>query len=112
MCSIRWAAELITIAGGDDCFPELSQFHSARERVVTPAQVLERMPDIIIGSWCGKKFQPEEVMERQGWSDIPAVRNKMVFEIKSADILQPGPSVFTYGLKQLESIMQQWGKTQ
>jgi iron complex transport system substrate-binding protein len=112
MCSIRWAAELITIAGGEDCFPELSQFHSARERVVTPAQVLERMPDIIIGSWCGKKFQPEEVMERQGWSDIPAVRNKMVFEIKSADILQPGPSVFTYGLKQLENIMQQWGKTQ
>ncbi len=112
MCSIRWAAELIEIAGGEDCFPELSQFHSARERIVTPAQVLARMPDIIIGSWCGKKFQPEEVMSRQGWSDIPAVKNKMIFEIKSADILQPGPSVFEYGLKQLESIIQQWGKAQ
>lgn len=112
MCSIRWAAELIDIAGGKDCFPELSQFHSARERVVTPAQVLARMPDIIIGSWCGKKFQPEEIVVREGWHAIPAVKNNMVFEIKSADILQPGPSVFTYGLKQLETIFQQWGKTQ
>ncbi|MDE0925900.1 MAG: cobalamin-binding protein [Methylophilaceae bacterium] len=112
MCSIRWAAELIDIAGGEDCFPELSQFHSARERVVTPAQVLERMPDIIIGSWCGKKFQPRDVMLREGWGAIPAVKNKMVFEIKSADILQPGPSVFTYGLKQLETIFKQWEKIQ
>ncbi len=109
MCSIRWAAELINIAGGEDCFPELSQFHSARERVVTPAQVLARMPDIIIGSWCGKKFQPEQVIARKGWNEIPAVKNGMIFEIKSADILQPGPSVFTHGLKQLEKIMQQWG---
>lgn len=109
MCSIRWAAELIAIAGGEDCFPELSQFHSARERMVTPAQVLERMPDIIIGSWCGKKFQPEQVMAREGWSVIPAVKNGMLFEIKSADILQPGPSVFYHGLKQLQMILQQWG---
>lgn len=112
MCSIRWAAELIEIAGGEDCFPELSQFHSARKRVVTPAQVLERMPDIMIGSWCGKKFQPTEVTAREGWSTMPAVKNNMVFEIKSADILQPGPSVFTEGLKQLEIILQQWGKMQ
>lgn len=112
MCSIRWAAELIEIAGGEDCFPELSQFHSARDRVVTPAQVLERLPDIIIGSWCGKKFQPEEVRSREGWAAMPAVKNNMLFEIKSADILQPGPSVFEHGLKQLESIIQQWGKAQ
>lgn len=112
MCSIRWAAELIDITGGEDCFPELSQFHNAGERVVTPTQVLERMPDIIIGSWCGKKFQPEEIKSREGWSAIPAVKNNMIFEIKSADILQPGPSVFTHGLKQLQAIMQQWGKTQ
>jgi iron complex transport system substrate-binding protein len=112
MCSIRWAAELIGIAGGEDCFPELMQFHSAGERIVTPAQVLARMPDIIIGSWCGKKFQPDQVKAREGWSDIPAVKNGMVFEIKSVDILQPGPSVFTHGLKQLQTIMQQWGETQ
>ena len=110
MCSIRWAAELITIAGGEDCFPELSQFHSAGDRVVTPAQVVERMPDIIIGSWCGKKFQPEQVIAREGWDEIPAVKNNFVFEIKSVDILQPGPSVFTHGLKQLQSIIRQWGQ--
>lgn len=112
MCSIRWAAELIAITGGEDCFPELSAFHSAGERIVTPAQVLERMPDIIIGSWCGKKFQPEQVKAREGWHEIPAVKNGLIFEIKSADILQPGPSVFTYGLTQLQNIMQQWEKSQ
>jgi iron complex transport system substrate-binding protein len=112
MCSIRWAAELISIAGGEDCFPELSQFHSARERMVTPAQVLERMPDIIIGSWCGKKFKPEQVIAREGWGEIPAIKNSMVFEIKSVDILQPGPSVFTHGLKQLQNIIQQWSEAQ
>lgn len=112
MCSIRWAAELIDIAGGEDCFPELSQFHSAGDRIVTTAQVLERMPDIVIGSWCGKKFQPEDVIAREGWHAIPAVKNKMIFEIKSADILQPGPSVFTDGLTQLQAIMVQWEKTQ
>jgi len=108
MCSIRWAAELIAIAGGEDCFPELSQYHSAQDRTVTPAQVLARMPDIIIGSWCGKKFQPEQVAAREGWHNIPAIKNNMVFEIKSADILQPGPSVFTYGLTQLQTIIRQW----
>jgi iron complex transport system substrate-binding protein len=112
MCSIRWASELITIAGGEDCFPELSQYHSAHERTVTPEQVLARMPDIIIGSWCGKKFQPEQVVAREGWHAIPAVQNNMVFEIKSADILQPGPSIFTYGLPQLQTIIRQWSQLQ
>lgn len=108
MCSIRWAAELIAIAGGEDCFPKLTTQHSAADRIVTPAQVLERMPDIIIGSWCGKKFQPEQVMARDGWSKIPAVKNGFVREIKSADILQPGPAVITHGLMQLQRIIQEW----
>ena len=108
MCSIRWAMELIEIAGGDDCFPELSHFHSAKDRIVTAQQVAERQPDIIIGSWCGKKFQPEQVIAREGWKDIPAVKNGFVREIKSADILQPGPSLITHGLKQLQAIIQEW----
>ena len=112
MCSIRWTAELIAIAGGEDCFPELSAFHSAGQRIVTPAQVLESMPDIIIGSWCGKKFQPEQVAARAGWSKIPAVQNGFVREIKSADILQPGPSVFTHGLPQIQAIIAEWQKEQ
>lgn len=112
ICSIRWVAELINIAGGEDCFPELTQFQSATERTVTPAQVLAKQPDIIIGSWCGKKFQPAQVSARQGWSELAAVKNGFVFEIKSVDILQPGPSLFTHGLPQLQTIIQQWAATQ
>lgn len=112
MSSIRWAAELVEIAGGADCFPELMTQHSAANRIVTPQQVLSRMPDIIIGSWCGKKFQPEQVMARPGWENIPAVQNGFVREIKSADILQPGPSVITHGLMQLQHIIQQWSANQ
>ena len=112
MCSIRWAAELINIAGGEDCFPELTQFQSAGQRMVTPAQVLARMPDIVIGSWCGKKFQPAQVAAREGWGEIPAIKNGFVFEIKSVDILQPGPSIFTHGLPQLQAIIQKWSDTQ
>lgn len=112
ICSIRWVAELIEIAGGVDCFPELTQFHSAKERIVEPQQVVERMPDIIIGSWCGKKFQPEQVMAREGWSAIPAVQNGLVMEIKSADILQPGPVLITHGLRQIQAVIQQWGARQ
>ncbi len=108
MCSIRWAAELIDIAGGQDCFPHLSQFHSARDRQVTAAQVLAAQPDIIIGSWCGKKFQPEKVTAREGWQAIPAVRDGHVYEIKSVDILQPGPVLFSEGLPQLQAIIQRW----
>jgi iron complex transport system substrate-binding protein len=112
ICSIRWAAELIEIAGGEDCFPELTQHHNAKDRMIDAHQVVERMPDIIIGSWCGKKFQPEQVMARPGWQAIPAVQNGFVHEIKSADILQPGPSLITHGLKQLQTIIQQWGVSQ
>jgi len=108
MCSIRWAAELIEAAGGEDCFPELSQFHSAKDRQVNAEQVLARQPDIIIGSWCGKKFQPEKVKARPGWQAIPAIQHGHLYEIKSVDILQPGPALFTEGLAQLQTIIQHW----
>lgn len=108
MCSIRWAAELIAAAGGQDCFPELSQFHSARDRQVTAAQVIAAQPDIIIGSWCGKKFQPEKVKARPGWQAIPAIQHGHLYEIKSVDILQPGPALFSEGLVQLQTIIQRW----
>lgn len=110
--SIRWASELIEMAGGEDCFPELSQFHSAKDRVIQADQVIERQPDIIIGSWCGKKFQPEQVTAREGWSEIPAIKNGFVIEIKSADILQPGPSLIMHGLKQVQAIIQKWQTAQ
>lgn len=110
---IRWVSELIEMAGGEDCFADLSVHTSAKDRIIASTNlVIERKPDIIIGSWCGKKFQPEQVMARLGWAAIPAVKNGFVHEIKSADILQPGPSVITHGLKQLQSIIQQWGASQ
>ena len=110
---IRWVVELIEIAGGTDCFADLSHNKSATDRIIhDPMQVVERQPDIIIGSWCGKKFRPEQVVNRPGWSDIPAVQHGFVYEIKSADILQPGPSVITHGLRQLQGIIQQWAARQ
>jgi iron complex transport system substrate-binding protein len=108
MCSIRWAAELIEAAGGQDCFPQLSQFHSARDRQVTADQVIAAQPDIIIGSWCGKKFQPQKVKARPGWQAIPAIQHGHLYEIKSVDILQPGPALFSEGLPQLQAIIQRW----
>lgn len=110
---IQWVAELIEIAGGSDCFAELAACKSAKERIIAdPGEVVRRQPDIIIGSWCGKKFQPEHVLARPGWQAIPAVQSGQVHEIKSADILQPGPSAIQHGLPQLQAIMQRWGVSQ
>lgn len=106
---IRWVSELIHIAGGDDCFPELAQMPMGKDRIIADAQtIIDRAPDIIIGSLCGKKFRPENVVARDGWQNVPAVRDNQIFEIKSADILQPGPAALTDGVAQLHRIMQQW----
>ena len=107
--AIRWVSELITIAGGDDCFPELAIMPMGKDRIIEDDQsIVSRAPDIIIGSWCGKKFRPEKVSQRAGWESIPAVKNNQLFEIKSADILQPGPAALTDGVAQLHQIIQQW----
>jgi len=107
--AIRWVSELITIAGGDDCFPELAIMPMGKDRIIADDQsIVSRAPDIIIGSWCGKKFRPEKVSQRAGWESIPAVKNNQLFEIKSTDILQPGPAALTDGVAQLHQIIQQW----
>ncbi len=99
---IQWVSELIETAGGRECFPERARCAHARDRILEdPSEVVRRAPDVIIGSWCGKRFRPEQVAQRPGWSEIPAVRNGHVYEIKSADILQPGPAALTDGLDQL-----------
>jgi iron complex transport system substrate-binding protein len=106
---IRWVSELIGIAGGDDCFPELARMPMGKDRIIASGQtIVDRAPDIIIGSLCGKKFRPEKAASREGWQDVPAVRNQQIFEIKSADILQPGPAALTDGVAQLHRIIQQW----
>ena len=109
---IRWVSELIEIAGGQDCFQELSGSALAKDRIIAdPAEVIRRAPDIIVGSWCGKKFQPESVAARPGWQEIPAVSNNRVYEIKSPYILQPGPAALTDGLDQLRAIIKDWYRT-
>ena len=110
--AIRWVSELIGIAGGDDCFPELAAQPLGKGRIIADgAEIVRRDPDIIIGSWCGKKFRPEKVAARPGWENVAAVRNAQLFEIKSADILQPGPAALTDGAEQLHRIILNWSKS-
>ncbi|WP_442908983.1 cobalamin-binding protein [Halopseudomonas sp.] len=106
---IGWVSELIELAGGEDCFSELASHPSARQRIIAdPQEVVRRAPDIIIGSWCGKRFRPEQVRVREGWDAIPAVQTGQLHEIKSADILQPGVGALTDGVDQLARIIAQW----
>lgn len=110
---IRWVSELVEIAGGVDCFADLAHEQSAKQRMITDsAEVIRRAPDIIIGSWCGKRFRPEQVCQRSGWENIPAVQNHQLFEIKSSDILQPGPAALTDGVQQLHQIVLRWAQQQ
>ena len=106
---IGWVSEMIGIAGGQDAFAELAAYPKAAQRIIAdPNEIVRRAPDIIIGSWCGKKFRPESLYGRPGWEAIPAVRDAMVFEIKSADILSPGPAAITEGLTQIAGLIRRW----
>jgi iron complex transport system substrate-binding protein len=108
---IRWVAELIRIAGGEDVFPELAAQPLAKHRILAdPAEVIRRRPDLIVASWCGKKFRPEKVAARPGWHAIPAVRDGALHEIKSPIILQPGPAAVTDGLDALHAIVAGWAR--
>ncbi|CAG4970641.1 cobalamin-binding protein [Novilysobacter luteus] len=106
---IRWVAELVRIAGGEDIFPERAAESLARQRILEDAsEVVRRAPDIILGSWCGKKFQPAKVAARPGWDTIPAVRDGELHEIKSPMILQPGPAALTDGVGAIAAIIRDW----
>ena len=108
---IRWVSELVGIAGGDDIFPERAAASLAKERILEdPMEVVHRSPDIILGSWCGKKFRPERVAARPGWAAVPAVRDGALFEIKSPIILQPGPAALSVGLDVLSRIITDWAR--
>jgi len=106
---IQWVAELVRIAGGDDILPELAAEPMAKNRIMADgSMVIARNPDIIFGSWCGKKFRPEKVAVRPGWQDIAAVRNSQMFEIKSPIILQPGPAALTDGVHAMAQHIRDW----
>ncbi|KDB50568.1 periplasmic-binding protein [Sphaerotilus natans subsp. natans DSM 6575] len=108
---IGWVSELIGLAGGEECFPELAGQSLGKNRIVAdPLEVARRAPDVILGSWCGRKFRPEQVMARPGWQDVPAVVNAQVFEIKSSEILQPGPAALTDGVRQIQRRLLDWAQ--
>jgi iron complex transport system substrate-binding protein len=110
--AIRWVSELMGIAGGDDCFPELAVESLGKNRIIADGtQIVRRNPDIILGSWCGKKFRAENLVARPGWQDVNAVRTQQLFEIKSPEILQPGPAALTDGVAKMHKIILQWMDT-
>jgi len=106
---IRWVSELIGVAGGDDVFPERALCALGKDRILADAsEVIRRAPDIILGSWCGKRFRPNQVAARVGWDAVPAVRDRELHEIKSPIILQPGPAALTDGLDAIHRVLSQW----
>ena len=109
IAAIRWVGEIIEIAGGDNCFPELAREALGKNRIIRDSlEVPRRRPDIILGSWCGKKFNARSVSARAGWETVPAVENGELHEIKSAIILQPGPAALTDGLEAIHRIIVGW----
>ena len=110
---IAWVSELIGVAGGADIFPERAACALAKDRILADSgEILSRRPDIILGSWCGKRFRPERVATRAGWQDLPAVRDGELYEIKSPDILQPGPAALTDGVHTMHAIFKRWAQRQ
>lgn len=106
---IRWVSELVGVAGGDDCFEDNSHQSLGRNRIIAdPMEVVRRAPDIILGSWCGKKFRLESVVARPGWEAVPAVATGQLHEIKSSIILQPGPAALTDGVSAIHEIFKRW----
>jgi iron complex transport system substrate-binding protein len=105
---IAWVSELIEAAGGIEVFPQLAKCKNAKDRIVSADDVIAARPDIIIGSWCGKKFVPAKVAARPGFASVPAVSSGWLREIKSTLILQPGPAALTDGLDQLAGIISDW----
>ena len=109
--AIAWVSELMGIAGGDDCFPQLASQPMGKDRIIADgSEIVQRNPDIIFGSWCGRKFRPAHVLARPGWDEVNAVKNRQLFEIKSAEILQPGPAALTEGVEQIHRIVMDWAK--
>jgi iron complex transport system substrate-binding protein len=104
---IRWVEELVEIAGGSPIFPELAGAKLARNRIVDPSEVARRDPEVVFGSWCGKKVRKETIRGRPGWQEVAAIRNDQIFEVKSTYILQPGPASLTEGVRQLHEVFKQ-----
>jgi iron complex transport system substrate-binding protein len=103
---IGWVSEAINLVGGEDIFFRPAA-KASRERAVEAATVCRADPEIIFVSWCGKPVDLEKIAGRPGWQAISAIRNKNIYSIDSADILQPGPGILT-GVKQMSGIIERW----
>jgi iron complex transport system substrate-binding protein len=101
---IRWVEELVHIAGGAPIFPELADAGLAKDRIVDPADVVRRDPEVIFASWCGKRMKKATIVGRPGWNAINAVAHDRIHEVKSTYILQPGPASLTDGVSQLHDV--------
>jgi iron complex transport system substrate-binding protein len=102
---IEWVEELVEVAGGTPIFPELRHAKLGKDRIVPPEEVIRRDPQVIVASWCGKAVNQARIAARPGWSEVTAVRNGSIHEIKSVYILQPGPASLTDGVRQLHDIV-------
>jgi iron complex transport system substrate-binding protein len=102
---IRWVEELVDIAGGAPIFPELANAALGRDRIVDPAEIVRRDPEVVFASWCGKKVKKATIVGRPGWGGVSAVRHDRIFEVKSTYILQPGPASLTEGVRQIHEIL-------
>jgi iron complex transport system substrate-binding protein len=106
--AIQWVAEIIRIAGGQDILPQQAEASLAKDRILANDDpIIAAQPELILGSWCGKKFRPEQLCARPGYAAIPAVQNAQVFEVKSAIILQPGPAALLAGLPEIAERVKQ-----
>lgn len=108
ICGIQWVSELIELAGGDDCFADRATAGLARERIVSDDEILRKAPEVIIGSWCGKRVRPQRIAARSGWGQVPAVREAHIYALHSDIILQPGPGALTEGLDALRAVVEKW----
>jgi iron complex transport system substrate-binding protein len=102
---IRWVDELLEIAGGECIFPDLRRYQAAKDRIVNPSEVIDRDPEVIIASWCGRHVKKNVIRERDRWEETSACRGNHIYEVKSAFILQPGPAALTEGIRQLHQIL-------
>ena len=106
---IRWVSELLSIAGGDDVFPDRALMPLGKDRILAdPAEIVAQAPDIMLASWCGKRLRPAQVLARPGWGQMPALRDGQLFEIPSSQILQPGPAALTDGVEAMHRIVRRW----
>jgi iron complex transport system substrate-binding protein len=97
--------ELIEIAGGEPLYPALRVERLAKNRIVDPADVARRNPEVVIASWCGKAVRTSRIAGRPGWDATTAVQRSQIYEIKSTYILQPGPAALTDGVARLHEIL-------